>query len=96
MTTLHFNRNAAENRGVRIEPVILNFYACNDFCSCKQGADYCDQPAEIVKYKAGYRMTLPTGLSFMAFSNNYFDCTVSNKEAKEWFLKNVRGSHLSF
>lgn len=96
MVTLHFERNAAENRGVDIEPVMLNSYTCNDFCSCKQGADYCDQPAEIVKYKAGNRFTLPTGLSFMAFADNFFDCTASNQEAKEWFLKNVRGSYLSF
>ena len=92
MATLHFERNAAENRGVKIDPV--TDYTCNDFCSCKQGADYCDQPADI-KVKS-HHFTLPTGLVFRAFADNHFLCTDSNKEVKEWFLKNVRGSHLSF
>ena len=96
MVTLHFERNAAENRGVKIEPVMLNSHTCNDSCSCKQGADYCDQPANATKYKAGVKFTLPNGLVFRSFNDNQFDCNQSNQEAKEWFLKNVRGSYLSF
>jgi hypothetical protein len=67
MVTLHFERNAAENRGVKIECIKSNYY----------------------KY------TLPTGVVFESFHNNQFDYTESNQEAKEWFLKNVRGAFLS-
>lgn len=95
MTTLHFERNAAENRGVKIDPVMIDSYVCSGSCSCNYGAGYCDQPpSELVKVKSHHQFTLPTGLVFRSFADNYFPCTASNKEAKEWFLKNVRGAFL--
>ena len=68
MITINFERNAAENRGVKIEHIKPDYY----------------------KY------TLPTGVTFESYHNDQFDCSGKNQDAKEWFLKNVRGSYLSY